>query len=125
MDDERRRHQRQSIALPTRVTGRSVQSDIGMTLDLSASGVLVTARHRFKIGERVNVTFRTPQLDAQHSSSISGTVVRQRRVEEEGTLWPNEVAIRFDRLAPELIPLLSRPWRIEDRILLAENDPSF
>jgi hypothetical protein len=97
-DDERRRYKRETVSVPTRVSSRSVSSDIGMTLDLSLSGARLTTRTPFRVGERVDVTFRTPILGARRFTSFSGRVVRQSASEDE-SLWPHEIAVRFDSTA--------------------------
>jgi hypothetical protein len=96
--DDRRRYNRQPVAVPTRISSRTVTSDIGMTLDLSLSGARLTTRAPFQVGERVDITFRTPILGARRFTSFSGRVVRQS-ASDDSELWPNEVAIRFDSTA--------------------------
>jgi hypothetical protein len=88
---ERRSHVRQPANVVVNVSTETRKDRVGVTSDLSETGMLFHSLSRFSVGERVDIVFG--EADAERVAS--GRVVRTSR-DTRWHLFPNVTAIRFD-----------------------------
>jgi hypothetical protein len=72
---------------------------VGVTSDVSESGMVFHSLSRFAVGEKLDIVFGA--VDAERVAS--GRVVRTAR-DPRWHLFPNVTAIQFDAPRPEIIP---------------------
>jgi c-di-GMP-binding flagellar brake protein YcgR len=101
---QRRRHGRYRIWFPVRLTSSEVDG-MAVNHNISAGGMMVVVSARMELGAQVKLTFRVPPSGQEQT--LHGTVARveSNREDPEG-LWPFRMAVAFDRVDPELIPVL-------------------
>jgi hypothetical protein len=89
---ERRRHPRHDIRTPIGIDSLTRKDRVGITRNLSESGVLFLTASRFEIGESLNMVLR---LRRGIDERVSGTVVRSQRKLGVHDLFTNIVAVEF------------------------------
>ena len=97
---ERRRFARHPVKVAVSVTSINRRDRVGVTRDVSASGLLFHSVSEFQIGERVKVVFRPPR---SRLSSTLGLVVRTRHDPDNASPFRFVTAVVFDA------PLLDLP----------------
>ena len=99
---ERRRGPRHSAYLAAEVVVEAGTARIGITKDISDTGLLLLTRARVTEGQRVKLRIYRPG-DDDHPLELSGRVVRREPLsrQELGT-WREKVAFAFDQPQSEL-----------------------
>jgi hypothetical protein len=92
-DPDRRRFTRHPVQVAVSITTDDRHDRVGVTRDLSASGLLFHSLSRFAIGERVRLVFQASQSRA---NSATGEVVRAVQDPNEASLLRYLTAVRFD-----------------------------
>lgn len=88
---DRRRHHREHLNIAVDISTTERRSRIGVTRDVSESGMLFQSLSRFAVGDRVELVYRV----RDHDETIVGRVVRATR-DPSWSLYPNGTAVRFD-----------------------------
>lgn len=71
---------------------------VGVTSDVSPTGLLLHSLSRFAVGERISVMYRFNGVE----STAHGRVVRTGR-DERWQMFPHATAVRFETLQPDLL----------------------
>ncbi len=96
MSSERRRSDRHAVSLPTRIDTPSFSGRIGVTCNVSSTGVLLGTPSRFRIGERAQVELRLGDGDDVQVVAREGRIVRlELNAQDESGLWSYLMAVRF------------------------------
>jgi PilZ domain len=106
-DDDRRDHTRYDAFLAVQIDSNDKPGRLGVCQNLSSAGMLIATPSRFRVGERVDVTFRVSRIGAKRRRV--GTV--RRLYDVAGRDFAGRLAIEFERLDPGLEPLLRRAAR--------------
>lgn len=102
MTDERRRCERLPVAIPTRIDTPSFQGRIGVTRNVSRTGMLIGTPSRFRIGERATLELRVGEGDSARSIEQSGRIVRlEMNGRDETGIWSYLMAVRFSDPLPD------------------------
>jgi hypothetical protein len=105
-EEDRRGAQRFTIWFPLQISGEG-EVIIGISRDISATGVMMVAAAEPVIGERVVVMLRLPGDELPEREMI-GTIVRVEDNEEDSEgLWRHRVAVSFTEAIDDLEPLLA------------------
>lgn len=103
MSEESRNRTRLDVCLAVELGSTERPQRVGLSRNVSASGVLVGSFSRFEVGTDVTVTFLVPG-EADERRTVTGRVVRYQPGKLTDT-WPHVMAVRFaeevDWLAPE------------------------
>ena len=89
---ERRRYERKPVTVPVNVSTRIRRDRVGVTRDLSASGVLFHSVSKFEPGENVVLMFK---VNKRHGST-TGRVVRSVANDNADTVFRYLTAVCFD-----------------------------
>lgn len=89
---ERRRYERKPVSVPVNVSTKVRRDRVGVTRDISASGVLFHSVSRFTSGEQVVVMFK---VNKKHSST-TGRVVRSATDDNADGAFRYVTAVQFD-----------------------------
>jgi len=100
---ERRRSIRYPINFPVRIDAPEKADRLGVSHDVSTSGMLLLTRSRFRLGQRLELRFRTTQQAVERC--VHGRVVRLSV--SWNHFFPRRVAVAFDGSYGELEPVLS------------------
>ncbi len=93
---ERRIFSRRPVHAAIAIDTADRENRIGVTRNLSASGVMFHTASRFEIGDKLDVTFRGPPV-IPIDTRVRGRVVRVLHdVKESGMLFPHVIAVKFD-----------------------------
>jgi hypothetical protein len=98
---DRRGHERHTANVVVGISTTERQDRVGVTSDVSATGLLLHSLSRFAIGERVTLVFRTQDVE----SEAIGRVVRAGR-DTSWQMFPNVSAVELETPAPDLVPRL-------------------
>jgi hypothetical protein len=98
---ERRAYERHSANVVVGISTDERKDRVGVTSDVSATGLRLHSLSRFAVGERVSLVFRTQDVD----SLATGRVVRASR-DTSWHMFPNVHAVELETPAPELVPRL-------------------
>jgi hypothetical protein len=80
---------------------------LGVTRNVSASGMLLATRSRYALGQRLDLTFRVHP--GSPTRNLKARVVRLGRAGPKADdLYPRRVAIEFDRPLVKLVPELQK-----------------
>lgn len=99
---ERRRYMRYQAYLPVQIDTPDKPGRIGLSHDVSSSGMLIATPSRFEIGQRVDVTFRLSRRGAKRTRR--GRITRL--YDEWGRSFPRRLAVVFECDDPGLEPLI-------------------
>jgi len=99
---ERRAYARHSANVVVGISTTERRDRVGVTSDVSATGLLLHSLSKFAIGERVTLMFRTQDVE----SEATGRVVRTSR-DLTWHLFPNVHAVELEAPAPDLVPRLT------------------
>jgi hypothetical protein len=94
---ERRQHARQSINVAISI-GAARGERVGMSRDISATGIVFGSVSEFAVGERLRLKFRTGKGEYDHAE---GRVVRIGR-DLDRYMFHNVTAVAFERPVPSL-----------------------
>lgn len=95
-EDDRRNFPRQDVLFAIRIDGKSRTDTLGISRNLSSTGVLCDSLSRFQVGDRLSLKWK-PSLRDERVSEAQGTVVRFETHDGAGRpVLPYIVAIRFD-----------------------------
>jgi hypothetical protein len=76
--------------------------------NIGAGGMLIALSAELKPGTEVSVTFRLPP-DGKEERRLTGQIVRIEKNEADPDgVWPYRMAVAFDQIATDLIPLLEK-----------------
>jgi hypothetical protein len=76
--------------------------------NIGAGGMLIALTAELKVNQKVAVTFRMPPQGEQEQR-IEGCITRvEKNTEDPEGTWPFRIAVAFDNVATDLIPLLER-----------------
>jgi hypothetical protein len=76
--------------------------------NIGAGGMLLALSAELAVGEETTVTFRLPP-DGKEERSLRGTILRiEKNPEDPDGVWPFRIAIGFDEVAEDLVPLLEK-----------------
>ena len=93
---DRRTHRRHPIWLPVEIAAAGRRNVLGVTHDVSASGMRVAVPKAVEVCDRVVVTFRVPALERRR---IRGSIERcEVSPEDPEGAWPFHAVVRFDEL---------------------------
>jgi hypothetical protein len=95
---ERRTHERRPANVVVAVSTDERKDRVGVTSDVSATGLLLHSLSRFAVGERVSVLYRFNGVE----SIARGWVVRAGR-DDRWQMFPNTSAVRFESPQPTLL----------------------
>ena len=105
-EEDRRGAKRFTIWFPLQISGERVVI-IGISRDISATGVMMVAAAEPVVGERVVVMLRLPGDELPEREMI-GTIVRvEDNSEDAEGLWRHRVAVSFTEAIDDLEPLLA------------------
>ena len=105
-------HDRRIATRHRAMTAVSVDDDkvpdqAAVSVNISATGMLLRSQEPLQVGREVNVSFRSPR-DASRSVRVAGVVIREAGSHQHrDTLFPHLAAVRFD----ERLPLCDLPTR--------------
>ena len=109
MATDRRASPRFVVWFPVHVDGDGEddgEGAVGVTQDVSRSGMLMASADELVVGAEVTVTFRIVPVDGA-LREIKGTIVRLAKNDSDSAgPWPHRVAVEFDEPLPELEPVL-------------------
>ena len=97
----RRAFERHTANVVVGISTSERKDRVGVTSDVSATGLLLHSLSRFAVGERVNLVFRTQNVE----SLATGRVVRAGR-DASWHMFPNVSAVELEAPAPDLVPRL-------------------
>ena len=102
MSDNRRGGERFQVWFPVHVDeADSRRSQLTVSRNVSAHGILLSSTTELVPGAKVFVTFRIRPEEPERR--VEGHVVRvEPNREDPDGLWPTRVAVEFDELVPEL-----------------------
>ena len=101
---QRREHTRHRLWFPVKLESGG-QARMAMTHNIGAGGMLMVLGTDLNVGETVRVTLRIPPGDAERV--LQGTVSRiEPNAEDPEGAWPMRVAVVFENVDPELVPVL-------------------
>lgn len=105
--DDRRLHDRYRLWLPARIEGGGkADTTLAVGHDMSQGGSLLVTNAKLDVGVHIKVHVRIPP-DAEDVRVLGATVLRcSQNPADPDSLWPFEVAVRFDDPDPELEHLL-------------------
>lgn len=104
-DSDRRRYPRKRISVPVNVSTRERRDRVGMTRDMSVTGLQFHSLSRFVVGEQIVVTFALgegPQLGV-----AQGQVVRTTVDDSPESMFRYCTAIQFEAPLLDLEPLIA------------------
>jgi c-di-GMP-binding flagellar brake protein YcgR len=105
---QRRRHARYHIWFPVRVDAGELEGAMAVNHNIGAGGMLIALSAELKAGSEVKVTFRLPP-DGKEERHISGRIVRiEKNDADPDGVWPFRMAVAFDQIASDLVPLLEK-----------------
>ena len=90
---ERRRFERHPVKVAISVSTLARRHRVGVTRDLSASGLMFHSVSPFELGERVRLEFRAPRVG---QASTMGLVVRTVHDPDGASPFRYVTAVRFD-----------------------------
>lgn len=102
---DRRNHPRFRLWLPARLeAGGDVRLAVGH--DMSQGGSLLVTSRALDVGARVKLVFTIPPNEGTELA-LEGEVLRcESNAQDPDGLWPYQIALAFERMAPELENLL-------------------
>ncbi len=105
---QRRKHARYHIWFPVQVDAEDLSGAMAVNHNIGAGGMLIALTAELNVDQRVVVTFRVPP-QGEREQRIEGRITRVEKNPEdpEGT-WPFRIAVVFDNVATDLVPLLER-----------------
>jgi hypothetical protein len=95
---ERRNHVRHPANVVVAISTDERRDRVGVTSDVSATGLLVHSLSRFAVGERVSVMYRFNGVE----SVAKGKVVRAGR-DDRWLMFPNATAVQLETPQPTLL----------------------
>ena len=95
---ERRNHMRHPANVVVAISTDERKDRVGVTSDVSPTGLLLHSLSRFAVGERVSVLYRYNGVE----SVAKGQVVRTGR-DERWQMFPHATAVRFEAMQPDLL----------------------
>ena len=102
---QRREHGRYSIWFPVQVDSGGLQNAMALNHNIGAGGMLVALSAELKVGEDVKVTFRLPP-GGKPEQKFQGRILRvEKNLEDPDSMWPYRIAVVFDEVEPELVPM--------------------
>jgi len=105
---QRRKHARYHIWFPVQVDAADLNGAMAVNHNIGAGGMLIALTAELKVGQRVAVTFRVPPSGEQEQR-FEGRIARvEKNPEDPEGAWPFRIAVVFDDVANELVPLLER-----------------
>ena len=104
--EERRSAKRFTLWFPLQITGDG-EVIIGISRDISKTGVMMVAAAEPVIGERVTIMLRLPG-DELPEREVIGKIVRvEENADDTEGLWRHKVAVAFTDPLDDLEPLLA------------------
>ena len=101
---QRREHGRYQVWFPVRVETGGVDA-MAFNHNIGSGGMLIAIGTDLQVGEAVTVTFQLPPDGKQRQ--VKGTILRiEDNVEDPEGMWPQRMAVSFDEVDDDLIPLL-------------------
>jgi hypothetical protein len=94
---ERRTDVRHATNLVVSIHTEQRKDRVGITSDVSATGLLLHSLSRFQVGDRVHLVFQVGEAE----QTASGRVVRAAK-DARWELFPNVAAVRFETPRPEI-----------------------
>ncbi|MBN1655445.1 MAG: PilZ domain-containing protein [Deltaproteobacteria bacterium] len=105
---QRRKYARYQIWFPVQVKSGELSGAMAVNHNIGAGGMLIALSAKLEVGEKVAVAFRVPpQSDKEHK--IEGLIARvEKNLEDPDGIWPFRIAVVFDEIATDLVPLLEQ-----------------
>lgn len=97
--DNRRRHERHRVYYPISIDTHAKRERVGMARNTSVSGLMFGSPSQFDPGERVWLSFKVTNQQAE--ACITGTILRASQ-DPNGGWFSRTYAVRFDEEAPWL-----------------------
>jgi hypothetical protein len=105
---QRRRHDRYHIWFPVQVDAGELQGAMAINHNIGAGGMLIALSAELKTGKEVTVSFRLPP-DGKEERRFTGQIIRiEKNAADPDGVWPFRIAVAFDQIAPDLVPLLEK-----------------
>ena len=102
---QRRGHGRYRIWFPVKVSTGQLRDALAVSHNVSAGGMLVALSAKLEPGEAISISFHLPP-DGGEERTVKGRITRiEDNTEDPDGVWPYRVAVEFEGLAPELVPL--------------------
>ena len=80
---------------------------LALNHNISAGGMLIALSAELGVGEAITATFSLPKSKGEHT--VHGRILRiERNREDPEGMWPYRVAVEFDDVSPDLVPLVER-----------------
>ncbi|MCP4680294.1 MAG: PilZ domain-containing protein [Deltaproteobacteria bacterium] len=95
--EERRRHERYPIIFGSDIDSDSNSARLGLTQDISQSGVLLLTLSPYGVGKRIKLRIVIEENDVTERVA---KVVRETDVDNRG-MWQCEVAVEFEEQLPD------------------------
>jgi hypothetical protein len=93
---------------PVRVDAGKLTDAMAVNHNIGAGGMLIAVSAELKAGSEVQVTFRLPP-DGKEERRFTGRITRVEKNEADPDgHWPYRMAVAFDKVAPDLVPLLEK-----------------
>jgi PilZ domain len=101
---QRREYSRYRLWFPVKLEAGG-EAAMAMNHNIGAGGMMMVLGKDLAVGEAVTVTFQLPPGDVE--IQVKGSVLRiEPNSEDPEGAWPLRVAVAFEDVDPELVPLL-------------------
>ena len=108
---QRRQHARDHIWFPVQLDAGELSGAFALNHNIGVGGMLLALSAELKVGEEATITFRLPP-DGKEEQRMRGTILRlEKNPEDPDGVWPYRIAIVFDAISEQLIPLLEKAVR--------------
>jgi len=96
MSQDQRKHHRFTTWLPVRLEATGTEARLGVTHNVSESGVLLVSNASLSAGDPVTIRYRITPLESSESYAIGKIVRVDRNDDDPNGLWPYRVAVQFE-----------------------------
>lgn len=103
----RRQHARYQVWFPVQLHGGELAGGMAINHNMGPGGMLVASSAELAAGTEVTCSFVVPTTKEQRQ--IKGHVIRvEKNAEDPDGMWPFRIALAFDTVADDLVPLLEQ-----------------
>jgi hypothetical protein len=110
---DHRRFERFNVWLPLHIDSDKKKARVGVTRNMSASGLMFGTRSRYAVGQNLDLTFR---VDLRAPERLLRARIVRLDGTDDGGMFPRRVAVEFTEPLPELEPMVQEAAKYQAKL---------